>query len=211
MGRIIHLFGDRHQDMLRLLPWYVTGQIEPTERDAVMAHLADCADCREEVQAERRLQSAVAGLPIGFDSVTLDESEQEARRVERPRAPLVTAIRRRSFGPAALGWFLAGQCAVALLVIAAIAPPRQETLYHGLGRSTVEAPGSMIVIFRPDATEQTIRGALTGIGARIVNGPTSAGAYIVSAPGRKQVSVLRHLRATPAIVLAQPMDAEIPR
>ena len=43
-----------HDEAEELLPWYVTGQLDATERERVEAHLADCASCRDEFVLERR-------------------------------------------------------------------------------------------------------------------------------------------------------------
>lgn len=196
MGRIIHLFGDRHRDALRLLPWYVTGQLDHAERELVDSHLAGCAACRTELGAEQRLRTAVSTLPVDLDTVWVEDHR--------------THIQPRRFGPVALGWFLAGQCAIALLFLAVTPPPQEDALYRGLG-SAAEAPGSMIIMFRPEASEQSIRDTLIKSGTRIVDGPTAAGAYVLSIPADNQSSVLQELRMAPAVLLAQPMDAEAHR
>jgi anti-sigma factor RsiW len=63
MGELLHLRGDPHEATMLLLPWYVTGAIEPGDRLLVDAHLAGCEECRGELAAERRLRAAVADLP----------------------------------------------------------------------------------------------------------------------------------------------------
>lgn len=200
MGRIIHLFGDRHPDAQRLLPWYVTGQLDPSEREAVDAHLADCGECQHELQEERRLRGAISTLQLDLDTVWTED------RDPKQHPPRISVPSR--FGPRVLGWFLAGQCAVALLLMLLLAPNRETTLYSGLGSASVEAPGAMVIMFRPDASEQAIRDTLTRSGARIVDGPTSTGAYVLSIPAAKRTAVLQELRTAPAVVLAEPMDPE---
>ena len=48
-----------HDEAEELLPWYVTGQLDATERERVEAHLADCASCRDEFVLERRRMQAL--------------------------------------------------------------------------------------------------------------------------------------------------------
>ena len=40
MGNIINLHDDPHVEVEKLLPWYVTGQIDPVDRAKVEGHLA---------------------------------------------------------------------------------------------------------------------------------------------------------------------------
>lgn len=203
MGRIIHMFGDRHRNTVRLLPWHVTGQLDPAEHEAVEAHLADCSECQHELQAERRLRSAISTLQIDLDTVWTEDGEPNLNRM-RASAP-------RRFGPRPLGWFLAGQCAVGLLLMIVMTPTRDVTLYKGLGSAPVEALGAMIIMFRPNASEQSIRDTLTKSGARIVDGPTSAGAYVLSIPAANRSAMLQQLRTAPAVAFAEPLDAEARR
>jgi anti-sigma factor RsiW len=46
---------DPHRETEELLPWYVTGQLDETEREAVERHLAGCAQCEKQLRVERRL------------------------------------------------------------------------------------------------------------------------------------------------------------
>ena len=64
MADIIHLHDDPHEQAERLLPWYVTGQLDPAERVQVESHLVECAECRAALPLERRLSAEVADLPL---------------------------------------------------------------------------------------------------------------------------------------------------
>src|SRR6195952_3620793 len=55
-GQILHLEPDPHAAVQRLLPWYLTGRLETAEHDAVEAHLAQCPECRAELETERQWQ-----------------------------------------------------------------------------------------------------------------------------------------------------------
>ncbi|HEX5758721.1 MAG TPA: zf-HC2 domain-containing protein, partial [Thermoanaerobaculia bacterium] len=50
-----------HEQLERLLPWYVNGTLEAGERAALEAHLAACARCRGEVAREEGLAAALRG------------------------------------------------------------------------------------------------------------------------------------------------------
>ncbi|MGN6123617.1 MAG: anti-sigma factor family protein [Sphingomonas oligoaromativorans] len=55
MDNILRFNGNPHLETERLLPWYVTGQLDPKDRLQVEAHLAECEECRAELLLERRL------------------------------------------------------------------------------------------------------------------------------------------------------------
>jgi len=52
-----------HRELQELLPWYVNGTLESSEREAVERHLQTCAACRRELEELRGLQAAVAAAP----------------------------------------------------------------------------------------------------------------------------------------------------
>ena len=64
----------------------------------------------------------------------------------------------------------------------------------------------MVTIFRPETSERDIRAALADAGARIVDGPTGADAYVLSVPAAQRASALAKLKARPNVVMAEPVD-----
>lgn len=55
---------DDHDEVARLLPWYVNGSLDADERAQVERHCAVCLTCRAELDVERRLATAVAGADL---------------------------------------------------------------------------------------------------------------------------------------------------
>jgi hypothetical protein len=207
MARIIRLHDDNHWELQRLLPWYVTGRLEPAEHARVEAHLAECVECQEEVRFERGLAETVKDLPL--------DAEVGWRRLERrlkaepPRRnglPLAGAART---GVLWGGWAVAACALVAVGVTAASRAPQpaaQPDAYHALGAPQSVTPGNMVVIFRPETPERAIRAELTAVNARIVDGPTAADAYVLQVAAAKRADALAKLRAQPNIELAEPVD-----
>ena len=204
MARIIRLHDDSHWELQRLLPWYVTGRLDPPEHARVEAHLAGCEECREEVRFERTLAETVKDLPL--------DAEVGWRRLERrlkaepPRGGNLTRSGVIRTGALWGGWAVA---ACALLAVGVTVLPRLQqpsAAYHALGAPHSVTPGNMVVIFRPDTPESAIRAALTGVGARIVDGPTGADAYVLQIPAAERTGALAQLRSRPNIVLAEPVD-----
>jgi hypothetical protein len=204
MARIIRLHDDNHWELQRLLPWYVTGRLDPAEHARVEAHLAACEECQEEVRFERTLAETVKDLPL--------DAEVGWRRLERRlRAEPeqgASATRSSAVRAGAVwgGWAVA---ACALVAAGVTVLPREQSsnaAYHALGAPHSVSPGNMVVIFRPETPERAIRAALTGVGARIVDGPTGADAYVLQVPAAQRSQALARLRSGPNIVLAEPVD-----
>jgi hypothetical protein len=209
MARIIRLHDENHWELLRLLPWYVTGRLEPPEHARVEAHLQSCEECRDEVLFERTLAQSVKDLPL--------DAEVGWRRMER-RLKVEPQQSVGLVGPGAVragaqwgGWAVAACALVAIgVTVVARAPQRQQQaasgLYHVLGATHSVTPGNMVVIFRPETPERAIRAELTAANARIVDGPTAADAYVLTVPTAQRPDALAKLRAQPNIVLAEPVD-----
>ena len=204
MARIIRLHDENHWELQRLLPWYVTGRLDPAEHARVEAHLAGCEECQEEVRFERTLAETVKDLPL--------DAEVGWRRLERrlkaepPRGGGLARSGAVRAGALWGGWAVA---ACALVAVGVTVLPRLQqpaAAYHVLGAAHSVTPGNMVVIFRPETPERAIRAALTGVGARIVDGPTGADAYVLQVPAAQRAGALAKLRSGPNIVLAEPVD-----
>jgi hypothetical protein len=201
MADIIRLNGDAHAQTQHLLPWYVTGALTEKEAAQVEAHLAECAECRADAEIEATVARQVKTLPFDVERgwATLKA------RIEEPR-PKTTLLGRRI----PLCWALAAQAASLALMVALLAYAlAQPQRLHG---TPVPAPagGDLIVVFRPDASEAALRATLMQSQARIVDGPTTSGAYVLYvAPGRRPAALAR-LKSDPNVALAQPVDRPSP-
>ncbi|WP_010544076.1 anti-sigma factor family protein [Sphingomonas elodea] len=203
MGDLHHLRGDPHEATQQLLPWYVTGAIEPGDRLLVETHLPQCEACRAELAAERRLRLAVADLPAaapgGWERLVADLAEP-APPQRLPRRFVVNA-----------GWMLGAQAALLLLGIGVVLQFRQPAVpsagaYHALGAPEARPAGNILVMFAPDTREAALRQTIAASNARLVDGPTAAGAYLLAiAPEQRRAAIAR-LRAAPGVVMVQPID-----
>ncbi len=209
MGRIIRLRGNPHREAEELLPWYVTGRIDPVDRAKVEGHLAVCAACQAELALERRLHGEVAGLPLDVGMrwaefrQRLDLAPPRRQRVAKVGAAVWRMVGR----PGTVGWFLAAQLAFVLVIAVEVSPLGQPVApYRALGTATTENVGNAIIIFRPDTSEQALRDTLNASGARLVGGPTAADAYVLYVPPARRAAALARLRAEANVVLAEPID-----
>lgn len=184
---IVPLFGDPHRETQMLLPWYVTGRLDAADLALVEAHLETCEACRAELELERRLAAEVAALP------------SEAIAGPGARARLRYPLRWRRAVPW-IGW--AAAAALAIVVLRPM-PASRPPAYHTL--SAAPPPGDLVVIFRPDTTEATMRGIMRASDARLVGGPTEADAYVLQAPPARLNAILAQLRARHDVVLVEPV------
>jgi hypothetical protein len=212
MSNIIRLPGDKHREVQLLLPWYLTGRLEPEERVRVEAHLKTCAVCRADLQLEQRFGCEVAGLPLDVDQ---GWAAMRRRLEETEGRSDGAAGSKRTFGHGAralarscapwLGWAMAAGFA-AVLVAGAIPTPQPPAAYHALSAASPGPAGDIIVMFRSDASEPAMRAALVGAGVRLVDGPTAAGAYLLYAPALERQRALSSLRKSGAVAMAEPID-----
>ncbi len=211
-GNIIPLPIDRHQEALELLPWYATGAIEPADRVKVEAHLSDCTSCREDLATERQLRAAVADLPLdaclGFAEfrrrIGIAPPLATQRRPHRRRSATGAPDRSRR-----TSWAVAAQVATVLIFAGVAFPAMQKPAeYRTLGSAPDHPAGNMVVMFGPTMTERTMRQLLGSIGASLVEGPTSAGVYILSVASNQRAAALAELRARSDVTLAQPIDRD---
>jgi len=208
MAEIIRLRGSPHEQAQQLLPWYVNGTLEADESAMVEAHLVECAECRADLAAERVMAREVAALPLDVEHAWSMLSDRiDAAGPPRRLAEPVPFLRRK----VAIGWALGGPLAAAAAVAFAVAvvpgapSPAGET-YRALGSAPTAAPGNALVMFKPDARDVDLRSALTKAGARVVDGPTASGAYVVRIAPASRAQALDDLRSMPQIVLAEPID-----
>ena len=205
MGTLLHLH-DAHEQTQALLPWHVNGTLAPPEEALVSAHLAECAECRAELQAETALRDQVASLEVSVEDGWAVLRERIEAGSRRPRVERLSVLRR----PVAFGWMLAGQAAVAACaVVAFMAVPRPapepDAAYHLLGSPSEAERGNAILLFGPGATESQLRATLEQAGARIVDGPTASGAYVIRLPQAGLTRALERLRTMPHVALAEPI------
>jgi len=218
-GQILHLEPDPHAAVQRLLPWYLTGRLETAEHDAVEAHLAQCPECRAELETERQWQLLQPGHGAQVD---VDDGWARMRArlggdvLARPPLP----SRRRGWAAPAWravarlpgrAWSVPGalSVALALALVVTLRPAAPVGDFRTLA-TPAEASATAAVRFRPDATEAQIRQGLKDSGARLVDGPTATDAYVVRLPRDHYAAALDKLRRQPGVVLVVALDSASP-
>ena len=118
----------------------------------------------------------------------------------------------RLMRPERLKWVVAAQFAAlvvlgfAALPTAPTAPPARQGAYRTLGDAPAARSGNVLAMFRPDASVAAMRHSLDASGARFVDGPTPAGAYVLDVPGGENGGELAALRRDPNVTMAEPIE-----
>jgi len=207
MARILPFTADPHRETRDLMPWLITGRLDPEEQARVEAHLTTCEECSRELAGERLLAGGIAELPIatgiGWAAMRdrLDTAARQAAFVPAPPAG------RRRFTMSQIGAMVAAQAALlAAAVTITLRVEAPTAPYHALGSAPAAAGGNAIIVFRPDARESDISRLLKANDARLVDGPTAANAYVLHIPDAVRTQALNRLRGEAAVVLAEPLD-----
>lgn len=200
-GRVLRFEGSAHQESERLLPWLVNGTLRDDELRLVQQHLGECEACQHEVAWLRSLQAACADEPVPAAATT-----RSLRRLHR-RLRSTGDGPRRGWGRRQrwLGWVIAAQAVLVLALGVAlfrISRPPPAPAYHTL--SAAPAPSERLVVrFAPTLTEAPLRQLLLANDARIVDGPTEAGGWVLSVPAARAPAVRAALRAAPGVTLVE--------
>lgn len=206
MDNVVPIRRDTHEEVVRLLPWFVTGSLDDDERAAVESHLAGCAECRSELVLEQRLAAEIVAMPSeaepGWEAMArrLDAPAKRKAKARKPTSAVRTVIPW-------LGWAIAAQILLVIGVRALTpAPAPNVPVYHALAVPAARPPVDIAVIFRPGTTEAEVRSILEASHARVSDGPTAAGAWMLSTPNGSREAALASLRARPQVLIAQPVD-----
>lgn len=210
-ARIVSLDPSAHQAMQELLPWYVTGTLSGDELAQVQEHLDGCKQCQSDVDWQRKLQAAV-NLPARPVSDVeqalaklrpqLDASQRTAKR----RAPSEFLSKLMRGNQPWMRWALAAQLAVIVGLSVLLMPQYgQIAAYRALGlpKNTI---GNVVVVFKPETTEQELRRILHASGARVVDGPTVTDAYLLKVADPQLAQALKALHSEPNVVLAESLN-----
>jgi hypothetical protein len=196
-----------HDEAELLLPWYTTGQLEGEDRARVERHLANCVTCRRQLRFDQEMiESLQARDPVidsGWERLrSCVESEDRRPWGAAWRKDLVTLIQRP-----AVATLIAAQ--IALFVVGGgVLLSLDRPQFHALGDASAPASANVIIIFRPDASQQDVLQTLRESGASLVGGPTAADAYLVHVEPGRRLAALAQLRANADIRMVQPIDGE---
>lgn len=212
-ARVLRFRSTAHKVVEPLLPWYVNGTLEGEELEYVRLHLSECEECRQDVEWLRELYAAcVAAESVSGDSNPLGNFRRllEGRSTKQDLRTRFGQSWRRS-KPWTRWGIAASFVGVAVILAASVLPETGDSaLFRTLGASstTAHASGSLVVVFDPATTEADLRRVLRQAGARVVDGPTQANAYVLDVPAGHQEEATRALRTERAVILVERLGPE---
>ena len=219
-GKLLQFGGSAHDEALRLLPWRLNGTLEADERAFVDAHVQGCRHCQAELEALRRVQAACertddeALPPPAFARLRARIAAGEPRSAAPWRARLSRVAGGWRQAPRWLRGAVAAQAALLLVFVAAwwlqappaAPPPAYRTLGDGVAAAAAPGEVRLLLVFAPDTDQGTTRRLLRASGARIVDGPSDAGAYVVAVDARRAAAARDALRAAGGVQLVEVLE-----
>lgn len=206
-----------HRATQDCLPWLLNGTLGDAERDAAQSHLRNCAACRADLGALRRLREAAHPADPECDpdrafaqlQVRLDAAGPATQGQGGAAWSWLAATRRAANDARWLRRAALAQAGVIVLLAALLSavlgwPGQADGAWRALGAAP-QAEQQAVVVFRPDTPERELRRVVRASGARIVGGPTVTDAYVLAAPAGQAAAALARLRAEPAVLLAEPL------
>lgn len=205
-SHVINLINAKHQQVQELLPWYVMDTLDADEREVIDRHLVECDLCRRELDWQRQMRAA-------HDEPMPDYDVENALARLHARVPAIRTGTKSAADPGPrsktwLYWALAAQ----LLVICGLASwillnRTQAPDYHALSSpGAAQADARLVVMFAPQTTEAQLRESLRLSRARIVDGPTVNGAYVLAVPSANAQRALTRLKRQSFVTLVQMLD-----
>jgi anti-sigma factor RsiW len=212
-----------HQAVQQLLPWLLAGTLDSAELAMTQRHLQTCAHCQADLAWLRKLRAAAAAAAppdAGFDAdrgfaqLLPRLGTHRGPQPSSSSSPIGVLDRWRQAAAANSAWLkwtaLAQLAAIGVLSLLLARPWNDAAGYRAMGApegGSTAGAADAVVVFRPDTPEREIRRILQAGGARVVDGPTVTGAYVLALPlpPSQAGAALARMRAESAVTLAQPL------
>jgi|GEM_PF-999765 len=211
--QVINLDRSTHETVQKLLPWFVTASLHDDEHDLVEDHVRTCSQCQADVEWERKFRHSVS-----TSRITLVSSFGVEQALSRLRPQLEDrgwhAVIKRYFRIAKNGWqqssrsmriVVGAQFVLITLLAYRALSPQPDSAYLALTQAHL-AGANVIVAFKPTVSEIQMRRILASNSARLVNGPTMSGAYLLAVPENQRAQTLLRLQADNAVAMAAELD-----
>lgn len=218
-ARVLRFAGSQHHQAERLLPWLVNGTLDADEREQVVRHVDGCAHCQRELAAQHALHDVCAVPAPAIDPLpSFLRLRRRLRAPPRALPPASSPWRAARTAWVTAPWWLRGavaaQCALLLALAGAwLGHEEPAARYRTLGDSSamvVPAVGEarLVVVFEPGISQARTQQLLRASQARIVDGPSDAGAYVLAMAAARAATVCDALRAAPGVRLVERLDRD---
>lgn len=201
-----------HHWAQEMLAWRASGRLPADETARFEAHLRECVHCRADLDIERELARRMSATPVVdyAPQASLARLMQRIDRRSRKRSWWSFGSRNGAdddrMPRGILLVFAAQTAALALLAVAvALLATRDEpATYQTLSATPALATRHLQVRFADQASTAQMRTALDQVGARIIDGPSPAGVFVVALQDSAAIEArAAQLRANPVVLFVQ--------
>jgi anti-sigma factor RsiW len=214
-----------HRNTLESIPWLVNERVSDDDRRAYEKHIAECAECREELALQRRIHAAMTRESPRVDYAPggslqklwtrIGDSEQIA---PSPRVRRIdTAVRSPRFR--LTHWLAAAVIveAIGITFMATRSPALPTAASQSPNYIPVTTPrpvpqeAVLRVVFAPGFAVNDMNALLQKQQLTVVDGPTTAGVFSLatSVPAHELTNTLSatlaELRSNPSVRFAEPI------
>lgn len=206
--------GLSHDSVNQLIPWYAKGTLSADDNATVEEHLKTCAACQSELNWLREVSGAMTDLAreVPDRDLSFAKTLAAVEDWEKSKTPVPFSWLKGWFNaiwnpsvPTARIAFAAQFVLIVALAIYSFVPRQSKPGFTTLSGSE-ETTGRvrLTVNFAPNTTVEQMGSILSGIGGRIVSGPSASGIYVVelAIPSEKDAeiqTVIDKLRTNNAI------------
>lgn len=193
---------------------YLDGEADPARAGEIEAALEADATLRARLEA---MTARDVTVRAAFDDLL--ERPVPSALAERVGAAVassakVVTLESRRRTPGRWTWVagaLAAQAAVLAGAVLLVAPSRDaqtpQAAYRALSADPIAQTANVMVMFRPETQEATLRETLVSVEGRVVGGPNAAGAWLVRVPDERRDEAVAWLGRRAEVRLAEPVDA----
>ncbi len=204
----------QHRRAWDVIPWLVNGSATTADRVLAEAHLAECADCSDELTRQTQWRAAMLSS-VGDGHDPQPALQRLWSRIDRVEGDTVAAPSRPPTPNAGRGWtpWLAAAVVLQAIGLAALIGvvwerPRASD-YITLSRPEPTPPSASIrLVPEPGLRVGELQSLLSQHGLHIV-GSSDDGRILSVAPrsagSAPTAAALTHLRAAPGVLLAEPI------
>jgi anti-sigma factor RsiW len=213
---------DTHAEAWSLLPWLANGRLQPVDREWVEAHVQACAECRAELEAQRRISGEMRAAGEAPSSATADEQRSFDKlwaRIEAAESATAPAAVSQTGGPRrasrAVRWLVAAVVVqgfgLAMLGLNALRTDAGEFRTLSAVEAVRPDAPSVRIVFASDASIASVNTLLAHQGLTIVSGPGLSGNFTAAlsadavASGASAESVAAVISKDPNVTFAQPV------